>query len=64
MKSILKLFLLVLFCCPAVALAELPELVQSDFAVLEGVVVMPINDEYIVTLDARENLHVGDILCT
>jgi len=62
MKSILKLFLLVLFCCPAVALAELPELVQSDFAVLEGVVVMPINDEYIVTLEDRDDLHIGDIL--
>ena len=62
MKFMLKLFLLVLFCCPAVALAELPELVQSDFAVLEGVVVMPINDEYIVTLEDREDLHIGDIL--
>ena len=62
MKFMLKLFFLVLFCCPAVALAELPELVQSDFAVLEGVVVMPINDEYIVTLEDREDLHIGDIL--
>ena len=62
MNFMLKLFLLVLFCCPAVALAELPELVQSDFAVLEGVVVMPINDEYIVTLEDREDLHIGDIL--
>lgn len=62
MKLMLKLFLLVLLCCPVVALAELPERVQSDFAVLEGVVVMPINDEYIVSLDDRDNLHVGDIL--
>lgn len=62
MKFMLKLFFLVLLCCPAVALAELPELVQSDFAVLEGVVVMPINDEYIVTLEDRDDLQIGDIL--
>ena len=62
MKFMQKLFFLVLLCCPAVALAELPELVQSDFAVLEGVVVMPINDEYIVTLEDRDDLHIGDIL--
>jgi len=62
MKSIHKLFLLVLLCCPAVAFAELPELVQSDFAVLEGVVVMPVNDEYIVTLEDRDDLYIGDIL--
>lgn len=62
MKSMFKLFLLVLLSCPIAAFAELPEFVQSDFAVLSGVVVMSINDEYIVTLDDRGNLHIGDIL--
>jgi hypothetical protein len=62
MKFIVKLVLLGLLCCPMVALAELPEQVQSDFSVVEGVVVMPINNEYIVDLDDRDNLHVGDIL--
>ena len=42
--------------------AELSEQVQTDFEVVEGVIVMPINDEYIVDLDEHDNLHVGDIL--
>ena len=62
MEFIVKLVLLGLLCWPMVALAELPEQVQSDFSVVEGVVVMPINNEYIVDLDDRDNLHVGDIL--
>ena len=61
MKFIVKLVLLLLICCPMAALAELPEQVQSDFSVLASVVVMPINNEYIVDLDDRDNLHVGDI---
>ena len=38
------------------------EQVQADFAVVGGVVVMAINDEYIIDLDARDNLKIGDIL--
>jgi hypothetical protein len=45
-----------------IAAAELAEQVQADFAVVGGVVVMAINDEYIIDLDARENLKIGDIL--
>ena len=62
MKFIVKLVLLLLFFWPLAAMAELPEQVQSDLAVVAGVVVMPINSEYIVDLDDRDNLHVGDIL--
>ncbi len=62
MKFIAKLGLLLLLCSPIAALAELTEQVQSDFSVVEGVVVMPINNEYIVDLDDRDNLHVGDTL--
>ena len=47
---------------PLAAIAELPDNVAVDFAVVEGVVVMPINDEYIVDLDARDDLNVGDVL--
>ncbi|MGK2907029.1 MAG: FG-GAP repeat domain-containing protein [Desulfuromonadales bacterium] len=59
---IFKLALLGLLCWPMPALAELPAQLQSDFSVVKGVVVMPMNDEYIVDLDDRDNLHVGDIL--
>jgi hypothetical protein len=62
MKFTIKLVVLSLFFSPMVALAELPEQVQADFSVVAGVVVMPINDEYIVDLDARDNLQVGDVL--
>ena len=62
MKSVFNLLLLSLLCWPLAAFAELPDNVASDFAVVEGVVVMPINDEYIVDLDARNDLNVGDVL--
>lgn len=58
----LLLFLCLCLLCPALALAELPRQVELDFAVLSGYVVMPINDEYIVDLDASDNLAVGDVL--
>ncbi|MDH4026660.1 MAG: hypothetical protein OEU57_14755, partial [Desulfuromonadales bacterium] len=61
MKCVVIL-LLILFCSPLNALAELPEDVAADFSVLSGIVVMPINDEYIVDLDDRNNLNIGDIL--
>ena len=62
MKFTVKLLLLALLCCPSIVFAELTEDVQADFAVVAGVVVMPINDEYIVDLDSRDNLNVGDVL--
>ena len=62
MKYLLKLILLSLVCWPLTALAALPDDIASDFALVEGVVVMPINDEYIIDLDARDNLAIGDIL--
>ena len=56
-------FLLILIMSlPIVAWAALPQQVQSDFAVIDGAVVMAINDDYIVDLDVNDNLHVGDIL--
>ena len=62
MKCVVILLLSILFCSPLTALAELPEDVAADFSVLSGTVVMPINDEYIVDLDDRNNLNIGDIL--
>ncbi len=62
MKSVVTLLLSIFICWPFSALAELPEEITADFAVLSGTVVMPINDEYIVDLDDRNNLNIGDIL--
>jgi hypothetical protein len=62
MKFISKLILLCLFCFPTSAFADFSAAVQEDFAVVDGVVVMPIDDEFIIDLDARSNLQVGDIL--
>jgi hypothetical protein len=62
MNLLFKLALLGLLCWPMSAMAELPQQLQSDFSVVKGVVVMPIDNEYIVDLDDRDNLHIGDIL--
>ena len=62
MNFCVKLLLLALLCWPMIASAELADSIQADFAVVSGVVVMPIDDEYIVDLDARDNLNIGDIL--
>ena len=62
MKLAIKLILFALLCCPSIVFAELADDVQADFAVAAGLVVMPINDEYIVDLDARDDLAIGDIL--
>lgn len=62
MKSFVKYLLLMFLFFPLSAFAELPKQVELDFAVLSGYVIMPMNDEYIVDLDDRDQLHVGDIL--
>ncbi|MGW8313911.1 MAG: hypothetical protein ACWGOL_11835, partial [Desulfuromonadales bacterium] len=62
MKLHVKLLFLVLLCWPSLVCAELPEQVQNDFSVIDGVVVMPINGEYIVDMNDQDNLSIGDIL--
>ena len=62
MKRVLPLLLFIVLLSPLTVLAELPEDVAADFSVVSGYVVMPVNDEYIVDLDARNNLNIGDIL--
>ena len=62
MKLTVKLLVLVFLCLPMRAYAEIPADVTADFSVVSGTVVMPINDEYIVDLDDRNNLNIGDIL--
>ena len=62
MNFTVKLLLLLLLCLPTIAFADLPEQVKADFAITDGLVIMPINDKYMVDLDARNNLRIGDIL--
>jgi hypothetical protein len=62
MKLLIKLFVCLVLLLPAAALAELPEQVERDFAVLDGVVVMQVGDEYLVDLDSSDALREGDIL--
>ncbi len=62
MKRFFKLFLCLTILIPSIAFAELPHQVELDFAVLSGTVVMAVNDEYLIDLDDRDNLHEGDIL--
>ncbi len=62
MKLLIKLFFCIFLFTPVSVLAELPKQIELDYVVLSGYVIMPINDEYIVDLDASDNLHVGDIL--
>ena len=54
--------LLVCLLLPMQVLAKPTSQIEEDFAVVEGLVVMSVNGEYIVDLDYNDNLHVGDIL--
>lgn len=59
----LRLSLLVVSLLLAVpALAELPDTLKRDFAPLEGVVVLPLQGEFLVDLDAAKGLQQGDLL--
>jgi hypothetical protein len=60
MKSFVKLFFCLFLLTPVLSLAELPKQVELDYAVLKGYVVMPISDEYIVDLDASDNMPISD----
>ncbi|MDX2494700.1 MAG: VCBS repeat-containing protein [Desulfuromusa sp.] len=62
MKLIVKLNLLLLFCFPFAALAEIPDQLKDDFATISGTIIMSVGEEYLVDLDASTNLHEGDIL--
>ncbi|HKL26132.1 MAG TPA: hypothetical protein VJ910_07920, partial [Desulfuromonadales bacterium] len=62
MKRLFLLLLMGCLFCPGMVLAALPEQVQADFNVVSGILVMSVGEEYIVDLDARNNLQVGDIL--
>ena len=54
--------LLLLLLLPTLALAQLPDQLRQDFAPVDGIVLMPMGDSYLVDLDANQNLRPGDIL--
>jgi len=62
MKLMTKLTLLLLLALPLNALAELPEQMKNDFSVINGIIIMPVGDKYLVDLDASSSLQEGDIL--
>jgi hypothetical protein len=62
MKFLLLLLLLVLLNVTTPVFAELPEKFKDDFSPLNGVIIMPVGEEYLVDLDAAAGLDVGDIL--
>lgn len=64
MKSpLLTLIATCLFLAPISVLAELPAQLIADFSPIEGYVVMPLNqDELITDIDASKGLTTGDIL--
>ena len=62
MKLIINFSLFFILLSPHYALAELPEQVKADFAPLNGVIIMPVEDQYLIDLDATSDLKEGDIL--
>ena len=62
MQFAVKFILLCLVLVPYAVFAEIPKQLENDFAVIEGVVVMPLNDEYIVSMNDQGVLSIGDIL--
>lgn len=62
MRSFATLILLLLLLLPVIAAAEIPKGMVTDFAPLNGYIIMPIGDEFLVDLDASASLQEGDIL--
>lgn len=62
MSYLKVIFIVLTLLVPGVAGAVLPEQVKIDFASSEGTVLMPIEEEYLVDLDASARLSEGDIL--
>ncbi len=54
--------LLLLLLLPTFALAQLPDQLRHDFAPVDGIILMPMGESYLVDLDADQNLRPGDIL--
>lgn len=60
-KHVCLVVLILLALTPAWASADFSDQVQSDFKPLSGVVVMPVNGEYLIDLDATQGVVEGDL---
>lgn len=54
--------LLLLLILPTLAVAQLPDRLKRDFAPVDGIILMAMDDSYLVDLDANQDLRPGDIL--
>ncbi|MDT8419838.1 MAG: VCBS repeat-containing protein [Desulfuromonadales bacterium] len=62
MNRLVFFSLLFFLSVPVLGFAQLPESLVGDFAPLDGYVIMPVDQEYLVDLDASKGLREGDIL--
>jgi hypothetical protein len=62
MKPISHLVLYLCLLLPTLATAALPENFIADFKPLDGTIIMPTGDEYLIDLDGADGLREGDIL--
>lgn len=60
-KLCLLIFGLLLISAGAVLAVELPENFLARLAPIEGIVVMPIDQNYLIDLDAKVGVHAGDL---
>ena len=61
MQKVKYLLLVIIILVPTLALADLPEQLKKDFAPLDGYVVMQLDNEYLIDLDAAKGLREGDV---
>lgn len=54
--------LLLVLLLPTLAVAQLPDQLRQDFAPVDGIILMAMEDSYLVDLDANQNLRPGDLL--
>ncbi|PLX93116.1 MAG: hypothetical protein C0619_04735 [Desulfuromonas sp.] len=62
MNRLVFLCLLFFLSAPVSGFAQIPQSMADDFSPLDGYVIMPVDQEYLVDLDASKGLREGDIL--
>jgi hypothetical protein len=62
MKLLSRLILILLLLLPGLAAAALPANFIADFKPLDGMIIMPSGDEYLIDLDVTDGLREGDLL--
>lgn len=61
MKLLLATLLFSLVTVPAFSQAPLPQQLREDFKPLNGIIIMPVGEEYLIDLDAGKGLVEGDL---